>query len=86
MRISGIFTQFAAATAAKGTKRPTIGDMVYEKRVLVNQKILKDQPPKYTLVRLFNPRAVTRAPLVARTYDVPNCLLDYETKNKYSVE
>ncbi len=49
-----MLTQFAAATAAKGTKRPTNGGALFTK--------------------LFRLKAVVRAPVVANTYDKPNCL------------
>ena len=52
--INGMLTQLAAATAAKGTKRPTRAGIDF--------------------VRLFRPKAVTRAPEVASTYEVPSCL------------
>lgn len=35
-----------------------------------------------TFVKLFRPKAVTNAPLVARAYEVPNCLLKY---NSYTI-
>ena len=48
--INGILTQFAAATAQKGTNRPINGGACF--------------------TRAFSPRAVTKAPVVAATYDV----------------
>jgi hypothetical protein len=53
-RIIGMLTQLAAATAQKGTNRPSSGGAL--------------------LTRLFRPIAVTKAPEVAKAYDVLSCL------------
>ena len=53
----GMLTQFAAATAARGTSRPTIPAAKAGLLAII----------------LLNPRAVTTLAVVAATYAVPSC-------------
>ena len=78
--MSGILTQFAAATATKGTRRPTIPAFFISNLTTnyVESIILKFRVPERVgllEIILLQPSAVTTLADVAATYAVNSCSL-----------
>lgn len=77
-----MLTQFAAATAVIGTKRPTNGFSFYESTIQIYfEKLQNVHKTLITRVKRFSDNAVIRAQLVANTYEVIICLQQQKNRN-----